>query len=164
MSEKATQERWQDRWARLGEVYAEFEKHERESGKFWRDIPNPTEYVLDRMETAEAKVAELERKIESLGGICPHCGGRADLPAHHIERCYCLPAVKSYQGQVVALAATIERLENALQYSPISVACPSCGSPVLAPCVAFSQHNPAPPPMKGFHPERRAALNLKEPA
>jgi hypothetical protein len=35
--------------------------------------------------------------------------------------------------------------------------CPSCGAPSGHPCVAFSKWNPAPPPMKGLHRERKVS-------
>lgn len=48
-------------------------------------------------------VIDLSAALERLGGICKYCGGRADLPPGHIERCYCLPAIKGHLQHIAEL-------------------------------------------------------------
>jgi hypothetical protein len=103
-------------------------RHYAEAGAEWNTrvskdaIWNPFEVRLieERMQrerqllAALAENAELKAQLAGLGGICPHCRGRADLPPNHIERCYCLPEIKRRMAEIDTLRKKLEEFRDAL--------------------------------------------------
>lgn len=78
------------------------------SGGLWPQI----EAVLDELLSERKRADELDVTLHALGGVCPYCGARADLPPGHVERCYCLPAIRGRDQQISSLSAEVERLSR----------------------------------------------------
>jgi chromosome segregation ATPase len=67
-----------ERWNKCQVQYREFEKAQRAAGVIWRDIPDLTDWTMDRLYAAEATIAAQDNQIARLEVSASRWGAREE--------------------------------------------------------------------------------------